>query len=107
MPRKLIGTTLTIWFLVALFFCALSRQPAVFLFPLYGLYPGEMTSGGSDYHPVLGHLWAAGVSLVFFALAFIGLRWNNKEAAVAFTGLFLLSFIVMFARVASVMGRIH
>jgi hypothetical protein len=110
MPRILIGVTLIIWVLVGFFFSTALRQPAVFLAPLYGLYPGEMASGASNYHPVLGHFWAAASGLAFIVLAFVGLSSHSKPAAlaaaVAFTVLFLLSVLVLFVRVSNVMSQL-
>ncbi len=107
MARTLVSITLTLWALLALFAGAVARQPLVMLAPLYGLYPGEMASGESSYHPVMMHAWAIGAGVVFLALALIGALRNSKPAAVAFMVLFLLSTFFIIVRFGNSMRGLH
>jgi hypothetical protein len=71
--------------------------PLPFL-PLYAFYPGLIVSGQINSHPVYLHAWGLGAAIIFLALAFIAVRNKNKSAGLAFLALFLISTVIVYAR---------
>lgn len=106
-PRTLVTITFAVWAVIGFLIGALSRDPTVVLFPLYGLCPFEMASGEAGYHPMMLYIWGIPAGAVFIALALIGFLRNNKPAALAFMVLFLLSTLVLVVRVANFTSGLH
>jgi hypothetical protein len=106
MARKMVGITSMLWVLIASIAVALVGQPLAVFLPLYGLYPGEISSGPA-YHPARMHTWAAAAGAVFLALGLIAVLRDSKPAAIAFLIFFILSTCMVFARFASAMSELH
>ena len=85
----------------------LAHSPALALLPLYGLYPGQATSGGPNYHPAEMHAWAVGAGIVFLVLGLLGMIWKSKPAAIALMVLFVVSIVVLIARASSDLRDLH
>lgn len=58
-------------------------------------------SGQADSNPTLLHIWGIGAAIVFLLLAYAGMRHKNKTAAAAFMALFLISTLIVYARVVA------
>jgi hypothetical protein len=56
-------------------------------------------SGQINSHPASLHAWGLVAAIDFFALAFIAVRKKNKSAGIAFLTLFLISTVIVYARV--------
>jgi len=98
----LVIITLFLWLLILILGFALvyeQQVPQLALLPLYAFFPGEILSGQTNSHPMFLHAWGWGAGVVFFALAFIGVWRKNKLAAAAFMALFLISTLIVYARV--------
>jgi hypothetical protein len=107
MARNLVILTAALWLLVFMFAVGVARMPGLALLPLYGLYPGKVSSGETDYHPALMHAWAVGAGVVFFALASFAVWRKNTAAAVALLALFILSIVVLMARASTAFRDLH
>jgi hypothetical protein len=107
MAQKIVGITAMVWFVIASFAVVSFMDLQVALLPLYGLYPGEVSSGGPGYHPAMMHAWAVGAGFVFLALGLLGVLRESKPAAVAFLVLFVLSTFVLLVRLSSVLSKLH
>ena len=107
MARTLVTITLFLWLLVLMLAYSVFRQPEVAFLPLYGLYPGEVSSGSPGYSLTKMHVWAVGAGLVFLVLGILGIWWKNKTAAIAFMVLFLLSIVVIVARFSEGLRDLH
>jgi hypothetical protein len=107
MARKLVLITVTLWAIPAFLLVAATREREVALLPLYGLYPGEMSSGETSYHPAWMHAWAVGMALVFLGLAVVALVRRSTPAGVAFLVLLILSTLAFLARFSNAMSGLH
>jgi hypothetical protein len=107
MARNLVITTVALWLVFFMFAVGVARMPEVALLPLYGLYPGEESSGEASYHPALMHAWAVGAGVVFVALAIFASWRKNTIAAIILLLLFLVSTGASCARVASALHDLH
>jgi hypothetical protein len=97
MARKLVVITLILWLLLLIFATSV-HWPEFALIPFYGLYPGEVLSTETTFHPNLMLAWAIGAGVVFLALAIAAMWRKNKVAGIAFMVLWLLSTVVAFVR---------
>ena len=83
------------------------QAPALPFLPFYAFYPGTIISGQVDSHPSTLHAWGFGAAIVYFALAFIAFRYKSKSAGIAFLALFLISALIVYARVVDEMRLTH
>ena len=81
--------------------------PTLPFLPLYAFYPGLIISGQIDSHPASLRAWGIGAAIVYFALAFIAFRYKSKSAGIAFLALFLISALIVYARVVDEMRLTH
>jgi hypothetical protein len=107
MARKIVIITLFLWLLFLLYCVAVARMPGLSTLPLYGLYPGAMASGETNYSPTAINAWAIGAGIVFLSLAVAGVVWKNRAAAVAFIVLLILSAFVSCARMVNALSGLH
>ncbi|MGB7767875.1 MAG: hypothetical protein WBN22_03365 [Verrucomicrobiia bacterium] len=104
LARTLVIVTLLLWLLIFLLNLSANYEqevPALPLLPLYAFVPGEIVSGQADSNPTLLHIWGIGAAIVFLLLAYAGMRHKNKTAAAAFMALFLISTLIVYARVVA------
>jgi hypothetical protein len=108
--RVLVTITLLLWLAILILHLSVSYEPQVpplpFL-PLYAFYPGVIISGQIDSHPALLHSWGIGAAVVFFALAFVAIRYKKKSAGLAFLALFVISTLIVYARVVDQVRSLH
>jgi hypothetical protein len=74
------------------------QVPPLPFLPLYAFYPGLIVSGQINSHPASLHVWGLGAAIVFFALAFVAVRYKSKSTGVALLALFLISTCIVYAR---------
>ena len=94
--------TCLLWLAILILHLSVSYEqqvPALPLLPLYAFYPGMIISGQANSHPAPLHAWGLGAAIVFFALAFAAIRYRSKAAGIAFLALFLISTLIVYARV--------
>jgi len=99
-----------IWLAILILYLSVSYEqqvPPLPLLPLYAFYPGLIISGQVESHPAPLHAWGLGAAVVFFALAFAAVRHRRKSAGVAFLALFLISTLIVYARVVDQMRATH
>jgi hypothetical protein len=106
MARKIIVITCILWGLLFMIGLA-SRFPALGFFPLCGLYPGGIASGDPGYNPRLITLWSVLFGIIFAVLGFIGYRFRNVSASIAFLALLLISAASFIARAVAVLDQLH
>lgn len=110
MARLPVYVTCLLWLAILILYLLVSYEPQVpplpFL-PLYAFYPGLIISGQIDSHPAPLHAWGIGVAIVFFALAFAAFRYKSKSAGVACLAIFLISTLIVYARVVDQMRALH
>jgi hypothetical protein len=102
--------TCVLWLLIAIVHFSVSYEqqvPPLPFLPLYAFYPGVIISGQTDSHPAFLHAWGIGAAIVFFALAFAAVRYKNKSAGITFLALFLISTVIVYARVVDQMRSLH
>ena len=93
--------TVFLWLIILImnFTVAYEQEvPPLPLLPLYAFYPGLIVSGQINSHPASLHAWGLGAAVIFFALAFIAVSKKNKSAGIAFLTLFLISTVIVYAR---------
>ena len=107
MARKIVFITVLLWLVGGAVLAAIGRMPALALLPLYGLYPGAISSGERGYSLTAMHTWAVGIAIVFVLLAVAGAGFRKKPAAIALLVLFLISTFASCARLMLSLGSIH
>jgi hypothetical protein len=104
----LIAVFLWLIILVMNFTVAYEEQvPPLPLLPLYAFYPGMILTGQIGSHPAFLHAWGFGAAIAFLALAFAAVRYKSKSAGVAFLALFLISTLIVYARVVDQVRSLH
>jgi hypothetical protein len=102
MARLLVLITFLLWLVILIMNYTVAYEqgvPPLPFLPLYAFYPGLIVSGQINSHPVSLHVWGLGAAVVFFALAFVAVRYKSKSAGIAFLALFLISTVIVYARV--------
>jgi phosphatidylglycerophosphate synthase len=107
MARTLVTITLVLWGIILMLSASIIHNPSLALLPLYGLYPGQATSGGPNYHPAEMNAWAVGAGIVFLVLGLLGMIWKSKPAAITFMVLFVLSIVVVIAKFSKDLRDLH
>ena len=107
MARTLVIITMILWVLFFMLAYSVFRQPGVALFPLFGLYPGEVSSGSPGYSVAKMDAWAVGAGIVFLALSITAIWLKSKVAAVAFMVLFLASAVGIVMKLSSALHDLH
>ena len=107
MARILVIITLFLWLLILALATSMARQPMIALLPLYAFYPGQTVSGGQDYHPFLMNILATCMGMVFIILGAVAVLRKNKIAGVAFIVLFLISVVLILARISNDLRDLH
>jgi hypothetical protein len=108
--RTLVGFTLFLWLLILIlgFFPVYEEQvPQLAFLPLYAFFPGEILSDQPNSNPGFLHAWGIGAGIVFLALAFVAVFYKSKSAAIVFTALFLISTLIVYARVVDQVRYFH
>ena len=106
MARKILITTWVLWGCLFLIGFACNRA-ALGFFPLCGLYPSGFASGDPGYNPRLMTLWSVLFGVIFAVLGFVGYRFRNVSASIAFLALLLISASAFIARAVAVLEQLH
>ena len=102
LARMLVGLSLLLWAIILILDLVLTYEqevPPLPLLPLYAFFPGEILSGQINSNPAFLHAWGTGAGLGFLALAFFAWRYKRRWAGIAFMALFLVSTLIVYARV--------
>lgn len=108
--RTLVGLALFLWLMILIlgFFPVYEEQvPQLAFLPLYAFYPGEILSGQPNSNPVFLHAWGIGAGIVYLALAVFAVFYKKKSAAIAFIAVFLISTLIVYARVVDQVRYFH
>ena len=107
MTRTIVIVTVVLWMLLFMLMFSVFRQPGVALFPLLGLYPGDIASGSPGYSTAKMTAWAVGSGIVFLTLATIAIWLKSKASAIAFIVLFLASAVGIVMKISSALHDLH
>ena len=106
MARKIIITAGMLWGSLFMLCLAFGR-PAMAFFPLVGLYPGSIASGGAGYNSQLMTLWSLLFAVILGVVGFVAYRFRNVNASIAFLALLLVSGLVFVARGMAALDQLH
>ena len=110
MARLPVLITVLLWLMILVLYLLITYEkqvPPLPLLPLYAFYPGVIISGQIDSHPAFLHAWGFGAATVFFLLALAAVWYKSKAAGIAFLALFLISTLIVYARVVDQMRSVH
>jgi hypothetical protein len=105
--QTLVITTLCLWLGFVVLIFIVSQQPQVIFLPLYGLYPGDASSGEANYSPTSLHIWATFIGVVFIVLAIFAIWHRSTMAGIAFMVLFLVSTATSCVRISHALNGLH
>jgi len=103
MARIIVIITAFLWMSFFVWEYGVFHHPLVAFFPLYGLYPGVVSSDSPGYSPTTIQVWAVGAGIVFLSLAVTAMWLKSKVVAIAFMVLFLASAFAITIRISSVL----